>query len=153
MQFLKANLIAKLISADDCKPLRSLVLRWGLPPAQCTFPEDRNETTFHLGVLLQEKIISVGTFINNSLAQFPGHKNPYQLRGMATAPEARGLGAGRLLLETAEVILKEKGCQLLWFNAREKAFLFYEKSGYIELNGQITISEFGPHKIMLKELW
>lgn len=147
--------VQRLITAE-CMPLRSLVLRSGQAYDQCSFKEDEDESTFHLGVRLnlqnELKIISVGTFIRNSLPQFPLHKNSYQLRGMATDPNNRGIGAGQLLLQKAESALKEKQSELIWFNAREKAFPFYEKSGYVEVDGIITVSEFGPHKIMYKEL-
>ena len=149
---MKTDLTVNLISTADCLPLRSFVLRRGQPFDQCTFKEDNYDSTFHLGTQFNGKIISIGTFIKNSLPQFPWLKNSYQLRGMATDPDARGLGAGQLLIHKAESILKEKSCELLWFNAREKAFLFYEKSGYIELDGVITINDFGPHKVMYKEL-
>ena len=151
------TLTVKRITSAECMPLRSLVLRSGQAYEHCAFKEDDEDSTFHLGVRLDlpdnSKIISVGTFIQNALAQFPQHKNSYQLRGMATDPNARGLGAGKLLLQSAESVLKEKQSQLIWFNAREKAFPFYEKLGYIEVDGVITVSDFGPHKIMYKELW
>lgn len=142
----------KLITTAECMPLRSVVLRWGQSYDQCTFKEDNDASTFHLGTTFNGKIVSVGTFIKNSNPAFANHKSPYQLRGLATDPEARGLGAGKLLLQKVEAILIKKSCQLLWFKAREKAFPFYEKSGYIEVDGVITVSEFGPHKVMFKKL-
>lgn len=90
--------------------------------------------------------------MKNSNPQLLWAKNPYQLRGMATHPNARGRGAGAKLLRMAETIIQERGGDLLWFNAREKAFPFYKKSGYIDVDGKITVSDYGPHKVMYKEL-
>lgn len=142
----------ELISADDCYPLRSMVLRNGQDFSKCTFPEDYLETSFHLGALYDGKIISIGSFFKNSHLQLTAARNPYQLRGMATHPDARGIGAGAEILKKAETLITERGGDLLWFNAREKAFPFYEKSGYIEVDGIITVSDFGPHKVMFKTL-
>ena len=146
------KLAVELIPASDCIPLRSLVLRPGQPMSACSFAEDNFPNSFHLGVFFDEKIISVGSFLKNSSLHFPKAKNPYQLRGMATHPDARGLGAGAALLKKAEAIIIDRGGDLLWFNAREKAFPFYEKSGYVEVDGKMTVSDYGPHKVMFKNL-
>ena len=133
----------QFIKAEDCIPLRSLVLRPGQPLSKCPFPEDNDSTTFHLGAMVDGKIISVGSFLKISCPQLQHAQNAYQLRGMATNPDARSLGAGTELLKKAESIIVDRGGDLLWFNAREKAFRFYEKLGYLEVDGKITVSEYG----------
>lgn len=142
----------QLITANDCIPLRSLVLRPGKPLTACAFPEDPWQSSFHLGVVADGKIICVGSFLQIPLVQFPDARNPYQLRGMATHPDSRGLGAGSEILNRAEAHVKDRGGNLLWFNARKSAFAFYEKCGYSEVDGIITISDYGPHKLMFKKL-
>lgn len=146
------TLIVKKIKPQDCIPLRSLVLRPGQPLAHCSFKEDEFPTSIHMGVLKNDIIICVGSFLQVAHSSFSLAKRPYQLRGMATHPDARGAGAGALLLQYAEIALQKQSCDLIWFNAREKAFQFYEKCGYVELDGIITVGEFGPHKVMYKIL-
>ncbi len=146
------SILVQFIQAEACIPLRSLVLRPGEPLSNCSFPEDNDPTSFHLGSFTDSTLISIGSFLKISNPNFKQSKNAYQLRGMATHPELRGLGAGAELLKMAEMIIGQRGGDLLWFNAREKAHRFYQKSGYIELDGKITVSEYGPHKVMYKEL-
>lgn len=146
------SLTIQLITSEGCYPLRSLVLRNGQDYSKCTFPEDNFETSFHLGAFSDGNIVSIGSFLKSSHPQLAAAKNSYQLRGMATHPNARGLGAGAEILKKAETLIIDRGGDLLWFNAREKAFPFYEKSGYIELDGKITTNDFGPHKVMYKNL-
>jgi GNAT superfamily N-acetyltransferase len=122
--------VVRFISAQDCIDLRSRILRPNQPIELCHFTEDHFESTFHLGLVQNEEILSNGTFIQNTHPHFAQNKNIYRLRGMATDTKFRGRGFGRLILEKAEDILKQKNCEVLWFNARETAFGFYEKCGY-----------------------
>lgn len=142
----------QLITAADCIDLRSRILRPGQPVERCIYPEDHFESSFHLGILINNKIVSNGTFIKNNCEHFSEIKNQYRLRGMATATEFQGLGYGRLILQEAEKKLLAKNCELLWFNARESAFKFYEKCGYQPCGEIFEIPFVGPHKVMYKKL-
>jgi len=142
----------KFISAEDCLDLRSRVLRPGQSLDLCKFTEDHFATTFHLGVFVGSTIVSNGTFMLNQNTDLPTAKNPYRLRGMATDLNYQGQNLGSALIQHAEIILKNKNCDLLWFNAREKAFSFYQKNGFTPHGEMFDIHLVGPHKVMYKWL-
>lgn len=144
-------MITKLISPEECYPLRSKVLRNGKPFDFCKFSEDHDPHAIHVGAVKDNAIISVASFLPVSLNSKP-FKNQFQLRGMATHPDHRRISAGSKLIRFAEQELKKRNADFIWFNAREKAFVFYERLGYQELDGIVTVSEYGPHKIMWKAL-
>ncbi len=140
------------LSADRCIDLRSRILRPGQPIDLCHFPEDDFESTFHLGITINNKIICNGTFMENISPLFAKIKNQYRLRGMATDFNFQGQGFGRMILQKAEEILLQKSCDLLWCNARKSAFQFYEKCGY-EYHGELfDIKGVGSHKVMFKKI-
>lgn len=142
----------QILTATDCIELRSRVLRPGQPIELCKYPEDSLATTIHLGIYRDSKLICTGTLLQKNCPLFSEVTTAYQLRGMATDHDFQGQGLGRELLEKAEELLIGKNCPLLWFNARESAFGFYQKCGF-ELKGDFfEIPLVGPHKIMFKRL-
>ena len=76
----------------------------------------------------------------------------YRLRGMATAPELRGEGAGSQLLKKGNEILLEKGVPIWWCNARISAAGYYEKAGLSQLGEIFEIEPIGMHKVMYLRL-
>lgn len=139
------------ISAEDTWPLRSRVLKPFLTPSECANPGDDDPKALHLGAFRGEELVGIATFLPESHPFFPEARIPYRLRGMATAPEARRSGAGRALIEEAESDLRERGCDLLWFNAREVAFPFYASLGFSFIGESFDLPRIGPHKVMYKE--
>ena len=146
------NIILQHVTAEETLPLRMSVLRPGQPIENCRYKEDSLATTFHLGALIDGKIVCNGTFMKDICSHFPAEISAYRLRGMATHPDFRGLQLGSRLLKEAEDVLRLRGCKLLWFNARETAFVFYEKSGFQMIGDMFDIASIGPHKVMYKWL-
>ena len=147
------NLHIQFISTEQCMDLRTRILRPGQDIKHCQYNEDGDSHTFHLGVLNKEnKIICNGTFMRTNHALFPNAQNAYRLRGMATDKDYQGQGLGTLLLQEAFNILKVRGCDFLWCNAREKAFLFYERHGFKTIGDMFEIPGAGPHKVMWKNI-
>jgi len=143
----------KYIQPDQCLDLRTRILRPGQDIKLCIFPEDILPTTFHLGIYHNNKIVCNGTFMRNSHPDFSITTNPYRLRGMATDTAYQGKNLGSLLLQKAELILKHSyQCDFLWFNAREKAFHFYQKNNFKFHREMFDIPQVGPHKVMYKWL-
>lgn len=151
----------QFLTKQDCYDLRQRVLRPGRPARECLFPCDEDARTFHVGVSVDGKILCVCTFAyeqapnelfqicRNELNQSP---YSYRLRGMATDPDHQGKGLGAKALAFAEVELQKRFADVLWFNAREVAFGFYEKLGF-EYHGEMfDIDLVGPHKVMYKIL-
>ncbi|MNT81356.1 ribosomal-protein-alanine N-acetyltransferase [compost metagenome] len=63
----------------------------------------------------------ISLFINGGEAQF---------RKFATLPEYQGKGYGSLLLKHILALSSDKGCQLVWCNARTSAINFYLRFGF-----------------------
>ncbi len=140
----------EMIAAEKTIDLRMRVLRPFHPREACEYAEDSLPTTFHVGVLQDNKVIGNGTFMQQAQPQLPGSKLAYRLRGMATEPALQSKGLGRKIIETAEIELAKRGCDLLWFNARVSAEGFYKKLGYVAIEEVFEIDTVGPHKIMYK---
>ena len=144
--------VVKLIRAEETLDLRCRILRPGQSLDLCRYPEDDLPTSFHLGIFDDGKVICNGTFIQQGHAHFPTARLPYRLRGMASDKEYQRHGLGKTLLKEALVHLKQKNCDLLWFNARVSAEGFYEKLGYQKIDEIFDIPTIGPHKVMYQWL-
>lgn len=141
----------KFISSEDTMHLRMRILRPLHPREACEYAEDNLPSTFHVGILNADgKVISNGTFMQQGHPHFPKAARPYRLRGMATDPAFQGKGLGRQIIMAAEDELKKRGCDLLWFNARTSAEIFYKKLGYTAIEEVFDIDTIGPHKVMFK---
>ena len=114
-------------------------------------PLDHAPTTFHLGLFSGDQIVCVATFHEDKNSDLTS-RNPYRLRGMATSVDFQGKGAGKQILEAGVQELRKRNCDLVWCNARENAFSFYEKCGFKYLGEMFDIPEIGPHKVMYKFL-
>lgn len=148
---MKPHYHVSFITAAEALPLRQKVLRPLLRPEDCFYKEDDLATSFHLGLFHAGRLVCIATFMLEASATFhAGH--PYRLRGMATDPRYRGQGFGGILLRQGIEVLKDRRCDLLWFNAREAAFPFYESLGFQYHGGLFEMPGIGPHKVMYKHL-
>jgi putative acetyltransferase len=71
---------------------------------------------------------------------FPVAPQTYELRKMYLAPEARGLGLGSRLLETARDWVRERGGQRIVLDTVEemtRAIAFYESHGFVRDDAEI----------------
>ena len=75
-----------------------------------------------------------------------------RLRVMGTLPEARGWGAGAALIARAAEEVRSLGKEVLWCDAREVAFGFYQRMGFVFLNDTYDIPDIGPHRTMALDL-
>ncbi|WP_299125734.1 GNAT family N-acetyltransferase [uncultured Tenacibaculum sp.] len=132
----------KKIIAGETSKIRLEVLRKGID-LPYKFKEDLEEDTFHLGVFYREKLVTIATFIRNNLKGLEGEH--YQLRGMATLPEVRGKGFGKIIIEAAVKVLKTRGIKYLWCNARKEVTMFYEKLKFVKIGDEFMVEKVGPH--------
>jgi GNAT superfamily N-acetyltransferase len=139
----------KKITAFETIIVRHPVLRPGRPIESCHFDGDDMPTTSHFGLFLENQlagVISVFKIQNKLFSE----ENQYQIRGMAVLSEFQKKGFGEALLEYCENEIRLKSGNLIWFNARETAIGFYEKSGYEILGDPFEIPDVGPHYILFK---
>ena len=141
----------KVVAAKDIRPLRNLVLRPNLPIETTYYDLDNEKDTFHLASIMDNTIISIGTFYPENDIELQT-KNGYRLRGMATHPKFRRKSAATKLMKESFVLLKEKKCDVLWCNARLVAVEFYKSLGF-KITGKIfDIPSIGPHYKMYKSV-
>lgn len=140
-----------LITTEQTLDLRHKILKPFLSKKDCVNPEDFFPTTHHFGLFYNDRLISIATIFPES------NKNlncgfPYRLRGMATGTNYQGQGFGGALLMSVIDFLKDRRCDLLWCNARFKAFPFYKSSGFQFQGEMFELPEIGPHKVMYKRI-
>ncbi len=141
----------KVVAAKDIRPLRNLVLRPNLPIETTYYDLDNDIETFHLASIMDNTIISIGTFYPENDIELQT-KNGYRLRGMATHPKFRRKSAATKLMKESFILLKEKKCDVLWCNARLVAVEFYKSLGF-KITGKIfDIPSIGPHYKMYKSV-
>jgi GNAT superfamily N-acetyltransferase len=136
-------------SFDEIVALRYEVLRAGLPPEAAVFPGDHEPTSRHYGTFVDGRNVGCATLHLNQWLDEPA----WQLRGMATAPDFRGSGIGRTILQFIEKdLLAHHTVHLLWCNARVPAAGFYQRLGWQIVSDQFEIPTAGPHFRMVKRL-
>jgi len=142
----------KEISAEQTWPLRSEVLRPGMPLSACIFPGDDAPDTHHFGMVDSNgDIVGIVSALRNSHPSAPGSA-PYQIRAMAISSHYRGQGVGRLLLAGVENYLRSRGSTVVWANARSSAVGFYQQQGYQVVADEFVIEGVGPHYLVTKLL-
>jgi GNAT superfamily N-acetyltransferase len=148
---MSSNETIRLITTQETLPLRKKVLKPFLREEECVNPGDDNPSTFHIGLFKTGRLVCIATFLSEPHPEFSAG-NPYRLRGMATDPEFQGQGLGSVLLTFGVEYLRTRRSDLLWFNAREKAFKFYGNLGFIIHGPLFEIKDIGPHKVMYKRI-
>jgi predicted GNAT family N-acyltransferase len=144
-------MIVKQIDAKDTYSIRNQVLRQGLPVKSCYFEDDKEDSTFHLGAYINEKLCSIASFYlkNNKDLDF---EFQFQLRGMATVKTHRANGLSSALLKTAFPLIKQNHVKILWCNARTEAVGFYKKVGFKIHGNEFNIEGVGLHYLMFIEI-
>lgn len=140
----------RIITAIETWPVRHPVLRKGRPLEDVYMEADEKENTFHLGIFYKDTIVGVASFMEDSHPDFEGDQS--RLRGMAVLPEFRKRGLAAAMLMRAEELLRKRGRNILWFNARLVALNFYKEMGYETVGTEFDIPLVGPHYVMKKKL-
>ncbi|WGK65186.1 GNAT family N-acetyltransferase [Croceiramulus getboli] len=140
----------KRISALETYPVRHPVLREGQPYEKARMEADDLDTTTHYGAYYQDQLVGVATLMLDTHPDFKGEQ--CRLRGMAVLPEFRKRGIAEMLLQLGIEDYVQKGCDLLWFNARIGAVSFYQKLSF-EIHGELfDIPDIGAHYVMKKTI-
>jgi predicted GNAT family N-acyltransferase len=137
------------VPLDIVLPLRSAVLRGGGPAGM---PGDDDPATVHLAARTADGEVAGVVRLSPAPCPWREARAPWQLRGMATDPVARGTGVGRLLLDASLELVGARGGDLVWCDARTTAAGFYERAGFTVVAGPYDKPGVGPHVGMLVEL-
>jgi predicted GNAT family N-acyltransferase len=76
-----------------------------------------------------------------------------QVRQVAVGHDAHGRGVGRALMNELERLAAAEGAEEIWLHARDTAFGFYGRLGYVP-EGELFVSKLTgiPHRTMRKQL-
>jgi ribosomal protein S18 acetylase RimI-like enzyme len=128
------------IAIAQTRPLRQAVLR----PHQTLDELAGHEPpgAYAVGAFDGDQLVAVG-FVGPD--DQPGS---WRVRGMATAPHARGRGAGRDVLAALLAHAADAGATRVWCNARIPARGLYERAGFRVVSERFELPEIGPHYVM-----
>jgi predicted GNAT family N-acyltransferase len=140
------SIVVRAAQLHEIVDLRHAVLRQGLPRAEAIFPGDDAPTSRHYGAFRDAVAVGCATL---HASQWEGEP-AWQLRGMATSPQFRRQGLGKVILEEMEASL-DPGA-LLWCNARVPYVPFYQAMGWHVVSDPFEIPTAGPHVKMVKRL-
>jgi predicted GNAT family N-acyltransferase len=149
--YIQTPMNVKQIDAKDTYNIRNKILRSGLPIDSCYFEGDKEDSTFHLGAYIDDKLASIASFFLKTNPIFP-EEYQFQLRGMATLKEYQGQGLSQALLRAAFPLIQQNHVNSLWCNARIPAVGFYEKVGFEVHGNEFDIPGVGPHVLMHKTI-
>jgi GNAT superfamily N-acetyltransferase len=129
------------VRATDVRPLRAAILREGRGPDSVVWPGDDDPRSGH--VLLDG--VAAGSVL-------PQDDGSWRVRGMATAPEARGRGLGARVLSELLAHARAHGATSIWCAARPAAMSLYERAGFVAVGEPWDDPELGPHQRMELEV-
>jgi ribosomal protein S18 acetylase RimI-like enzyme len=128
------------ISLARSRALRQAVLRPHEPLEQMVSSETAD--TVALGAFAGEELVAVGMIAPD------GEPGGWRIRGMATAPQARGRGAGGAVLDALIEHARSQGARRIWCNARTPARSLYERAGMRVVSEEFELPDIGPHLVM-----
>lgn len=141
----------KEISAFETIIVRHPVLRFGKPVESCRFEGDDLLTTIHFGLFYEDQLSAVISVFEAKSFLFR-EQNQFQIRGMAVLEQHQKKGFGEALLKYCENQIRNKMGSIIWFNARETAIGFYEKSEYQKIGDGFEIADIGIHYVLFKKI-
>ncbi len=134
------ELLVRRVPLERTRALRQAVLR----PHEAVEEMARSECSdaFAVGAFDGDELVSVGLIAPD------GEPGGWRIRGMATAPAARGMGAGKGVLDALLRHAQGAGAQRIWCNARTPARGFYERAGFRVISEEFDLPMIGPHVVM-----
>ena len=145
-----ADFDIKRVEAEQVWHLRQQLLRAHQPLEQSRYPGDEHRDAGHFAAFAKRKMVGIASVFHEAHADIADRSGEQQwrLRGMATAPEVRGTGAGGALLQAAIDHTITRHGQVLWCNARTPARGFYERYGFTVISDEFEMDGIGPHYLM-----
>jgi ribosomal protein S18 acetylase RimI-like enzyme len=127
----------------ETRPLRQAVLRphQTLEEMAALEPSD----AFAVGAFEDGQLIAVG------LIGPEGEPGEWRVRGMATAPAARGRGAGTAVLDALLRHAREHHAGRAWASVRVPAISLYERAGFRITSEVFEPPQVGPHVMVSRE--
>jgi ribosomal protein S18 acetylase RimI-like enzyme len=121
----------------DTRALRQQVLRPHQTVEELADHEPAGAVAF--GAFQGSELVAVG------LVGPDGEPGDWRVRGMATAPQARGRGAGSAILNALVQHAIANGATRVWCNARTPALNLYKRAGFLVASDEFEPPDIGPH--------
>jgi predicted GNAT family N-acyltransferase len=129
------------VSLADTLPLRQRLLRPTQELDELVFSGDEDPGAVHLGAFDGDDIVGIA-----SLAPSPGPLGRWRIRQIGVAPELRGAGLGRRLVET----LLDEVEGPVHLSARSHLEDWYLGMGFERVGGVYDKPPVGPHVDMVR---
>ena len=123
---------------------------------------DDSEGAIHLAGVVDSEVVGCASLFLQDCSRYPGffsEAKVYRLRAMGVLDSVRGTGVGTEIIEKAELLCSENGANVIWCDAREIAWGFYSKNGFVYAsceNGYdceaYQVRNVGIHKMMYKNI-
>jgi GNAT superfamily N-acetyltransferase len=151
----RADVVIEQVPAERVRPLRLEVLRPGRDPDSTVFEGDDHPAVAHVAAVDPgapgDGVVAVGTVFPDPVPWDPGRAGAWRIRGMATAEDRRGRGAGGRVLEALLAHAVAGGGTVVWCHAREGAWEFYERAGFVA-HGAAFHDGLAVHRSMWRDL-
>ena len=134
------SFVVRSIPVGETRPLRRAVLRPHQTLAELAAHEPAD--AFAVGAFDGDHLVAVGFVVPE------GEPGAWRVRGMATAPAARGRGAGAAVLAALVEHAELSGAARVWANVRVGARSLYERGGFEVVSDEFELPEIGPHVVM-----
>ena len=128
------------VDISRTRPLRRSVLRPHQTESDLAAHEP--EDAFAVGAFDGDALVAVGFVAPD------GEPGGWRVRGMATAPAARGRGAGTAVLAALMEHALQRGATRVWANVRTPARSLYEGAGFEVVSDEFELPDIGPHVVM-----
>jgi GNAT superfamily N-acetyltransferase len=150
---LSDELRVERVTSSQLHELRRRVLRNDDATLYRPDMRDDETTSIHFGGLLGARVVVSASFFPSSPPMNPTLRT-YQLRYMATDFDVQGRGYGAMVLAVAEDELRALDVQQIWANGRDTALGFYEREGWLKVDGSEHLSPETqlPHTVIFKRL-
>jgi GNAT superfamily N-acetyltransferase len=132
-----AEIEVRPVSLAATRALRQSVLRPHQTVEELAGHEPAGAVAF--GAFEGRDLVAVG------LVGPDGEPGDWRVRGMATQPDARGRGAGTLILDTLVSYAIGHGATRVWCNARTPALTLYQRAGFVVASEEFEPPDIGPH--------
>lgn len=142
--------VVRRVPAAATVALRAEVLRPGLPPEVVVKPDDDDPDTWFFAAVEPGGRPVATVNVRPAAPPWDAEGRGYwQLRGMATAADARGHGHARAVLAAALGHVDRVGARV-WCNARTGALGFYRRFGFEGVGEVWHDPVSGPHLCLLR---
>jgi ribosomal protein S18 acetylase RimI-like enzyme len=132
-----ASLAVRSVPLAETRALRQAVLRPYMTTEDLAGHEPPGAVAY--GAFEGDELVAVG------LVGREGEPGAWRVRGMATAPHARGRGAGTAVLDALVRHARAHGAASVWCNARTGAISLYERAGFCVVSDVFEPPDIGPH--------